>query len=208
MKCLKNSMEAGSYIGSKRIYIHPMIWNQNGIRVSYLDLKMEKLEILSLIFARIQEHWKEDVLGIQASFEELESIINEIQDLFSTKFDYIPKVKKTQKIATVALMSIANKISKSVDRIQATYTKEKQEESNEYTNLMIKFFESSEFLEEWYNYYHEKNNLESNPSIIIILQKIQRIIEFLDSVIVRLISEDLSLYLTKYFKRTQFLIGD
>lgn len=203
IECLRQTLTTGGFVGSKRIFISPSIWKQSGLKLPGLDVKIHVLTYLLEYLTRLGEHWLEDVLGIRQGLDDLEALASNMHQTLASKLEVIPPLRRSQNSATTALFSLANKISKSVERFQASVSREKLEDNTSYLELLVKFFDSCKFIEDWYLHFTSRNSFHNIHTDIV--QRLQRFLDFLNSVIVVFVLHDLSICLTKYFKRIREL---
>lgn len=201
--CLQQTLTTGGFVGSKRIFISPSIWKQSGLKLPGLDVKIHVLTYLQEYLTRLGEHWLEDVLGIRQGLEDLEALTSNMHQTLASKLEVIPPLRRSQNSATTALFSLANKISKSVERFQASVSRDKLEDNTSYLELLVKFFDSCKFIENWYLHFTNRNSLHTIHTAIV--QRLQRFLEFLNSVIIVFVLNDLNICLAKYFKRIREL---
>ncbi|KAI0240198.1 hypothetical protein L0F63_000410, partial [Massospora cicadina] len=202
LACIRDTITVGGFLGSKRNFIHPHIWRQPGIRIPGSEVKLQALAYLHDYLCRLREHWVDDVLGVRQGLEDLEALTLNTHHALASKLSFIPPLKRSQNSATTALFSFANRISKSVERFQANYVKDKVEDNSAYLDWLVKFIDSCKFLG---LVRPIRQQSHYRPRLYPLLARIQRFLEFINSVILAFIQQDLHMCLAKYLKRTREL---
>ncbi|KAJ9081169.1 hypothetical protein DSO57_1017532 [Entomophthora muscae] len=206
LSCIKQSIKVGGFIGTKRLFIQPAIWRQQGLKLPGLDVKIQTLAYLQDYLCRLKEHWVEDVLGLTQGLEDLDALTLNTHQALASKFSFVPPLKRSQNSATTALFSFASKISKSVERLQSNYSKDKVEGISAYLDLLVKFIDACGFIENWYIRFASK--AITDTAYTPLLARIQRFLEFLNSVILTFVLNDLNTCLVKHLKRTRELANE
>ncbi|KAI8374578.1 uncharacterized protein BYT42DRAFT_576843 [Radiomyces spectabilis] len=211
---LESSMVQGGYV-TDHLYIPKNLWFQPNIRLSSLDVKVSACENMAADLARL-EKWKslDDVAGSLKLLETLETTIEGWQISLSRKLkresmdggdSSSSTISDTSSITSSTggskksqtLMSWGNKLTKSVERMNAFSLTKSEDQYRHYIDTLQRLFLKVHVLEHWLEHYSRMNYGKHE----LLVQKLSKICDLITVVVGGFVIRDMAILLSKWLKR-------
>lgn len=191
MRLLAQTMTRGGYMTPK-LYVPRNVWFQLGAKFTAIEAKFTACETVLIYLLKLKDEDITDKNMLAKQLEEFCQQLDTVQNALARKLRYINEIKSDKQVTKLA--QVGNIISKSVERLQANVMKLRIDDDSAYIELLIKIFETSQFLEQW------MTKFDNEP---VIISKLKRISEFFYSVMCTFVIRDFNILLERYMKKTR-----
>jgi hypothetical protein len=226
IQLLEQSISNGGYI-TANLYIPKCVWQMKSVRLQSLEVKTAQCDRVREALEHMTRLELDELGKIQKELEAFDALLNNARNTLAKK---LPFIKETQK---KKVLNVMGGFSKGVERIQASYTKDKSGDLlTEYVETLARLFRASLLLDQWYRHFASGQSfsplspslLQSNglsptvyafpkkpmspttnrrPSNDVVLDKIVKSGEFFQNVVCTFVLRDLGHLYGAYIKSTR-----
>ncbi|KAI8992477.1 hypothetical protein BDB01DRAFT_847846 [Pilobolus umbonatus] len=224
LMALEKSMYEGAHITYK-LYIPKNLWLQPNIRLSSMDVKVSACEHLMIDMSKL-ENWPHmaDVLSTIKLIDKVETSVELLQLSLAKKLkresmmegnnhqqpsqsttvnnrDSMSPIKTDNSKKAQSFMSWSNKLSKSVERMNAFSLTKTEDQFKHYIDVLQRLFMKIHVLDKWINFYHEERRKMKHPQHDILLFKLTKICDIISTTVGGFVIRDVTILLAKWLKR-------
>ncbi|KAI8884669.1 hypothetical protein K501DRAFT_322833 [Backusella circina FSU 941] len=213
---LEKSMNEGGHI-TQNLYIPKNLWFQPNIRLNSMDIKTTACESLMSYINRL-ESWTylNDLHSSLRLIESFELALKSLETNLSKKLkrdslnseethhhrdSYPMRMDSNGSKKTQSFMSWGNKITKSVERMNAFSLTKTEDQFKHYIETLQRLFIKIHVLEYWLNHYIQKQQKAEQEQYDLMITKLVKVCDMINNVIGGFVITDITVLLAKWLKR-------